>query len=254
MASERTAQRGGVPAWPALAAVHGTLLLAFVGLGVLWGGAGSPEPSAEGVDQQLAALDLPAAEAALSEQRDDAVRQAALPSIDVVAPFLASLASSSRLLLLEVEQGKSVEDGPLTYIPVTLSLRGDPMDLPVFLGRLLDGPLDVDLNAVVVTASSGPSGTATLSVRFSRPTTVSEAGIQSLLRESTGAAAAAGPVLVTAAELRSWRAYGSRLDAAQDTRAASRRAAFVALTPALATLRTQGGRLAWAAGGPARLD
>lgn len=252
MSSQRTAQRVGVPAWPVLAAVHGTLLVAFVGLGAVRGV--PQEPSAEGVDRKLAALDLPVAEAALSRQLDDAVRQSAFPSVEVVAPLLASLGSRSGLVLLEVEPGDLVEDGPVTHLPVTLSLRGDPVDLPVFLGRLLDGPLDVGVHAVAVTVPAGKRGTATLSVRFSRPTAVSEDAIQALLRESTGAAAAAGPVLITAAELRAWRAYGAALDAAEPSRAAARRAALVALTPALATLRASGGRLAWAAGSPVRLD
>lgn len=242
----------GVPAWPVLVAVHATLALAFLGALVLRGGVSLPR-RAPPVERQLAALDLPAAQVALDAQLAAAPRAAALPEkLDAEGVF-GAVAQRAGLSLQAVEVVETEPSVAVQPVLVLLTVRGHPVDLPVLLGRLTHGPLDAQLHAVTA-EMTGSELTARVEVAFSRPPPVPEHHLRDLMRESSAAAAAAEPILVKAAELASWRAYAAALTQAAPERARGREQAAVALTPALVALRASGGRLVWAAGGPARVD
>lgn len=253
--STRPLRDAAIPAWPVLVAIQATLLASFVAVGFV---RAPPAPlrAAPPVAQQLQALDVPAAEAAVGLALAGARTPTAAPFGDLApaASMLTDLAGQAGAASAAVSWGEPSLSAGVELLPATLDLRLDPYDLPVLLELLERTAMGVAPTRVEAVAAGGHDASVRIEVMLTRPHVVATDWIGPRLQLAASGADAATPVLEEAAALSAWRLFARDAAVRAPAAAAATAEAHRSLGPLLVRLRREGGRLSWEPGQPAALD
>lgn len=204
-------------------------------------------PPVPPLEEQLLALDLPAAQAAVSGALESMPRQRALPRGNETRAqsFLSLTVQAAALDLEALDSMVAPAAHGLSHVDFTLEVSGDLFELPALLEGLHRQTALVLVEGLAVDAQPGGLMNARVVVRYLRPDAGEADWIDERLATASSGADRATPVLGDAATLLAWRQFEDQLpllEAEQDLR---RRGLSRDLPEALIALRSTGGGLRW---------
>lgn len=244
-------RRAKIPAWSIL----GGLQILTLGVLIVAGLRTLP-PRQPPMSERLEAMDLRQAEADLAAAITQADSGRALQPEDEqrATLFLQLLSQSAELRLLSLTLNPSLiaptEEG-LFPVDATLSLAGDPFNLPIFLDGL---QRQRALNHVVsVQGSGGVIGEFKIRIRYYRPAPPATDWIATRLSEEEPEHAGAAELLEQAAWMSAWRRFQYEERGLVERAARLRARVSRELAAPLIEVRSGGGKLSWDAEQGARL-
>jgi hypothetical protein len=236
-------RRAKVPAWPIL----GGLQILTLGVLIVAGLRTLP-PREPPMSERLETMDLRQARAGLTDSIAAADSGRALQPDDEqrATLFLQLLSQAAELQLLSLTLNPSLtapaEDG-LFPVDATLSLAGDPFNLPIFLDGL---QRQRAVNHVVsVKGRGGVIGEFKVRVRYYRPSPPSTDWIAARLAEEEPEHADAAELLEQAAWLSIWRRFQFEERGLVARAARIRARVSRELAAPLIEVRSGGGKLSW---------
>jgi hypothetical protein len=241
-------RRAKIPAWPILGGLQLLTLSALISAGIRTLPPSQPplDERLSGLDQGQASADVAAAIAAADSGRalqpDDEQR---------AGMFLRLLSQAAELQLLDLRLAPGPTEDTLQTIDASLSLAGDPYNLPIFLDGL---HRQRALNHVVsLEGRGGLIGQFQVLVRYYRPAAPDTGWVAPRLAAEEPEHAAAAALLEQAAWLSVWRRFQWEERGLVERAGRIRARVSRELAAPLITVRAGGGSLYWDAEQGARL-
>ena len=204
-------------------------------------------PPVPPLEEQLLALDLPAAQAAVSGALETMPRHRALPrgSETRAQSFLSLTAQAASLDLVALDSMVAPAARGLSHVDFTVEVTGDLFELPALLDGIHRQTALVLVEGLAVDAQPGGPMSTRVVVRYLRPDAGEVDWIDERLATASSGADRATPVLGDAATLLAWRQFEEQLPLLEAEQAVRRRSLSRDLPEALIALRSTGGGLRW---------